>query len=415
MNANDCIERFLTYLRIRTDQPTPDYGTAIQFLSSVGRAFDLACQTVLIAPGKPALLMTLKGQDPSLPSVFLNSHMDVVPAFPVRPLKCLQLRNNRILLKEFWNCDPFSGHLDDDGKIYGRGTQDMKSVGMQYLEAIYRLKMQGVQLKRTIHICFVPDEEIGGVEGMRMFVEMEEFRRLNVGICLDEGLASEDDIYRIYYAERSVWWLRVIASGNAGHGSQFIENTAAEKLHYIIGKFFELRKQEKIKLMSNKTLSLGDVISVNLTILKGGIQQNVVPSHFVATFDMRVPPTVDFEALQRQLDQWLEEAGDDVRIEYIHKEQNKAMSPQSSDDPWWKAICNVFDQLGFKYRPAVFAGATDARYLRYKGIAAYGFSPIVQTPILLHDHNEYLHRDTYLKGIETYAHLIEALANVPPD
>ncbi|CDW52507.1 aminoacylase 1A [Trichuris trichiura] len=398
MSPSDSIERFLTYLRIRTDQPAPDYGAAIEFLSSVGKAFDLACQTVLIAQGKPAIVMTLTGQDPSLPSVFLNSHMDVVPAFP-----------------EFWKCDPFSGHLDYDGKIYGRGTQDMKSSvqSLRYLEAIHRLKMGGAQLKRTIHICFVPDEEIGGVEGMRALVEMEEFRRLNVGICLDEGLASEDDIYRIYYAERSVWWLRIIASGNAGHGSQFIENTAAEKL---VRKFFELRKQEKLKLMSNKNLSLGDVISVNLTILKGGIQQNVVPSHFVASKYVQLRsgsnlPTYLFKALQRRLNQWTEEAALLVKKEssFVHKRsdlQYKPMSPQSSDDPWWKTICNLFT---YSYSVASSIGR---QYLQ-KGIVAYGFSPIVQTPILLHDHNEYLHRDTYLKGIETYVHLIKALANVP--
>ncbi len=69
-----------------------------------------------------------------------------------------------------------------DGKIYGRGTQDMKSVGMsvpeiccsvcvdaeavdagiQYLEAIRRLRASGYQPQRTIHILFVPDEEVGG-------------------------------------------------------------------------------------------------------------------------------------------------------------------------------------------------------------------------------------------------------------
>uniref|UniRef100_A0A5S6QW05 N-acyl-aliphatic-L-amino acid amidohydrolase n=1 Tax=Trichuris muris TaxID=70415 RepID=A0A5S6QW05_TRIMR len=396
VDSADCIERFLAYLRIRTDQPLPDYESAVQFLTSVGSTFGLTCQTILIAPAKPAVVMTIEGQDPTLPSVFLNSHMDVVPAFP-----------------ELWKFDPFAGTMDDDGKIYGRGTQDMKSVGMQYLEAVHRLKLNGTRLMRTIHVCFVPDEEIGGVEGMKTFVEMEQFRRLNVGICLDEGLASEDDIYRIYYAERSVWWFTVIATGNTGHGSQFIENTAAEKLHHVIGRFLELRKQEKAKLMTNKMLTIGDVICVNLTILTGGVQQNVIPSKFVATFDMRVPPTVDFKALQCQLNQWLEEAGEGVRIEYIHKEENKSMSSQSPDDPWWKTICKVLDQLGFQYQPTVFAGATDARYLRYKGIAAYGFSPIIHTPILLHDHNEYLHRDTYLEGIDTYVHLIEALANVP--
>ncbi|KFD59722.1 hypothetical protein M514_06883 [Trichuris suis] len=57
---------------------------------------------------------------------------------------------------------------------------------MQYLEAASRLKHINVPLKRSIHICFVPDEEVGSTEGMGKFVETEEFRLLNVGLCLDE-------------------------------------------------------------------------------------------------------------------------------------------------------------------------------------------------------------------------------------
>ena len=48
-----------------------------------------------------------------------------------------------------------------NGDIYARGTQDMKSVGIQHIEAIYRLKVeQKMTFKRTIHLCFIADEEV---------------------------------------------------------------------------------------------------------------------------------------------------------------------------------------------------------------------------------------------------------------
>lgn len=50
-----------------------------------------------------------------------------------------------------------------------------------------------------------PDEEMGGRRGMRPFVETEEFRALNVGFGLDEGLASPTAEFAVFYAERSVW------------------------------------------------------------------------------------------------------------------------------------------------------------------------------------------------------------------
>lgn len=65
--------------------------------------------------------------------------MDVVPVF-----------------EEHWSHPPFAADIDENGRIYARGTQDMKSVGVQYLAAVRALKENGAKFKRTIHIMFVP-------------------------------------------------------------------------------------------------------------------------------------------------------------------------------------------------------------------------------------------------------------------
>lgn len=114
--------------------------------------------------------------------------MDVVPVFP-----------------ENWTYPPFSAHLDEDGKIYARGSQDMKCVGMQYLAAIRAMKRDGVTLKRTLLVVFVPDEEVGGKLGMRLFAKTEEFKKLNVGFSMDEGIAGPNDEFMLYYGERAIW------------------------------------------------------------------------------------------------------------------------------------------------------------------------------------------------------------------
>jgi acetylornithine deacetylase/succinyl-diaminopimelate desuccinylase-like protein len=63
-----------------------------------------------------------------------------------------------LILQEKWTHDPFSAHKDKNGNIFARGAQDMKCVGIQYLEAVRQLKSKGVQLRRTVHISFVPGE-----------------------------------------------------------------------------------------------------------------------------------------------------------------------------------------------------------------------------------------------------------------
>lgn len=121
--------------------------------------------------------------------------MDVVPVY-----------------RDKWTHDPFGAEIDSEGRIYARGAQDMKCVGTQYLGAIRSLQRQGFAPKRTIHVLFVPDEEIGGSLGMSVIVKSEAFRALNVAFALDEGIASANEQFPIYYAERSAWCKQQICS-----------------------------------------------------------------------------------------------------------------------------------------------------------------------------------------------------------
>jgi aminoacylase len=143
----------------------------VEFLKTLAKNLGFEFEVVVpVTPKKPIVIMTWRGTQPELKSIVLNSHMDVVPVF-----------------EEFWTHKPFSADIDDEGRIFARGSQDMKCVGMQYLGALRYFKRQGITFKRTIHITFVPEEEIGGVDGMRDFVHQDKFKQLNVGFSLDEG------------------------------------------------------------------------------------------------------------------------------------------------------------------------------------------------------------------------------------
>jgi len=61
----------------------------------------------------------------------------------------------------------------------------------------------------------------------------------------------------------------------------------------------------------------------------------------------------------------------------------------------------------------IFPAATDIRYIRKTGIPAFGFSPMNLTPVLLHDHDEYLNENVFIRGVEIYEALLEALTHVP--
>ena len=117
-----------------------------------------------------------------------------------------------------WNTDPFKPQ-EIDGKIYARGTQDMKCVCIQYILAIQELKKQKFKPYKDIILTFVPDEEIGGGEGMNLFLQKGFIDLECIEVALDEGLSNEKNAYSIFYGERTVNWFTVKSEGNIGHGS----------------------------------------------------------------------------------------------------------------------------------------------------------------------------------------------------
>nr|KAF6334782.1 aminoacylase 1 [Pipistrellus kuhlii] len=228
-----------------------------------------------------------------------------------------------------------------------------------------------------------------------------------------EGLANPTDAFTVFYSERSPWWVRVTSTGKPGHGSRFIEDTAAEKLHRVVGAVLAFREEEKQRLQANARLKLGAVTSVNLTKLEGGMAYNVVPATMSASFDFRVAPDVDLQAFEERLHGWCQAAGPGVTFEFVQKWTEPRITSTDDSDPWWAAFSGVCKDMSLTLEQEIFPAATDSRYLRAVGVPALGFSPMNRTPVLLHDHDERLHEAVFLRGIDIYTRLLPALASVP--
>lgn len=108
------VTRFRDYLRIPTVHPEPDYKPVADWLVKQGHEVGLQVEVHELSPGKHMVLMSWIGTEPALPSIQLNSHVDVVPAEADK-----------------WMYHPFSAEKTGNGDIFARGSQDMKCVGMQ--------------------------------------------------------------------------------------------------------------------------------------------------------------------------------------------------------------------------------------------------------------------------------------------
>ncbi|KAB0795469.1 hypothetical protein PPYR_12308 [Photinus pyralis] len=294
------VENFRRYLRIPSVHPNVDYEPCVNFLKEQAKDIGLAISVFRDVPKNPMVVLTWTGKEKSLPAIMLNSHMDVVP-----------------VIESMWTHKPFDAEIDENGNIYARGSQDTKCTGIQYLEAIRRMKLSGVELRRTVYVTFMPDEECGGGDGAQQYVKTENFKKLNIGFALDEGAGGTNNTLIVFYGEKRGWMFRIHCPGQAGHGSLLLDNTAGEKVRFILDKIYDFRATQKVK--ENEDKRTVRVTSINLTMIQGGVQNNVIPDEFSLVFDSRVPID-DFEEFERKLNQWCKDAGKDVWIENVRQD-----------------------------------------------------------------------------------------------
>jgi len=441
----NAIQSFIRIIQFETISATAsasgEYLACAQYikqqLSSIS-CFDEVFFLDESSKSSPVVVAKWTGIDETLPVLLFNSHYDVVPAE-----------------EDKWTVEPFSG-IRKDGRIYGRGTQDMKCVCIQYIEAIRKLQSIKPDFRpaRSIYLTFVPDEEIDGT-GMAAFLASKLYQSLpGIALALDEGLASMDDTLSVFYGERLPWWVDVTATGPPGHGSRFIENTAMEQIIQIANRAMDFREGQRAVLHGSKfnakhancnhavaakrrrlrkkergqCLTLGDVSSLNITTIQAGLKSgdryayNVVPSTASLSLDIRISPHMEPNDMKDLLDGWCQESsastekGYTCQWSFIDSEGQVAQSHSmtSTDvkvNPWYGVFANSLNRMGYKFETSVFPAATDSRFLRALNIRALGFSPMRNSEILLHENDEYLDESVFLEGIGVYVGLIESLAS----
>ncbi|PVU93537.1 hypothetical protein BB561_003213 [Smittium simulii] len=393
------VTRFRKYLQIKTVQPTPDYAACTEFLIEQAKEIGLEYQIHECVKGKPIVILKSIGTDSALKSVLFSSHTDVVPVF-----------------EDKWDYPPFAAERvkleNGDYNIYARGAQDMKVTGSAYLEALRNLKSSGKQHKRTIIALFAPDEEINSVEGMDMFVNTEEFKKLNVGFDIDEGGPSFNDETFFYTSERVTCPVAFTAYGNTGHGSQFIEGTAIEKIMPVMNEILQFRTKQHDIIKHYGPLEIlhqGEVTTANLTMLNGGTQVNVVPESYTATFDIRVTPNVDYNKFCKYLEDLA--AKNDVEIQFLDKATGNPVTEYSESDPFMASLQRTLKNHNKKPRHIIMPATTDARFIRRAGVPAVGINPMLNHKLLVHGNNEYAIESEFLAAITFYEDLMIELAN----
>ena len=89
---------------------------------------------------------------------------------------------------------------------------------------------------------------------MQAFLSSALYKSLpGIALALDEGLASMDDTYSLFYGERLPWWVDVTATGRTGHASRFVELTAVEQLIGVANRALAYRDGQQNLLHGTTT------------------------------------------------------------------------------------------------------------------------------------------------------------------
>ena len=396
------------YVRIQSVNPPADTRAAAALFQAELERNGLHPKVYTSGPdGQTNLVVRLPGRDRTKKALLLLNHFDVVPVDA-----------------KAWDVDPF-GAVIKDGYIWGRGTLDMKGIGVEQLTALIELKKSGMVPARDIVMLSTADEESSGVRGIQWMLANHP-EEIDCEYVLDEGgmgtrdmLAPDKLVFGVSVGEKQVLWLRVRARGVAGHGSQPIPDNANLILLEALRKALDLpagaRPNPVIEQMrssigefaKNKFTSAIQRNTMSLTTLSSGVgspaKVNVIPSTAEATLDCRLLPGENPAEFISGIKARINDPR--VSIEMINTPVDAGAS--RSDTPVFAAIRKAVlaQHPDAIVTPMFVPFGTDSVYLRKRGVIAYGLTPMVldaATAATMHSDRERIPVAEFRTGIRIF-------------
>ncbi|TFD78045.1 M20/M25/M40 family metallo-hydrolase [Cryobacterium sp. Sr8] len=346
------------------------------------------------APGRTSVVARVKGRDSSKGALVVHGHLDVVPADPAN-----------------WSVDPFGGVIKD-GLLWGRGAVDMKNMDAMMLASLQDILGAGKEPARDLVVAFFADEEAGGVFGSHYLVDThpELFAGATEAISEVGGYSitlGGKRAYLLQTGEKALIWIKLVARGQAAHGSRLIHDNAITRLAEAVAKVG--RREWPIRLTDTTTQLLGELARIldvdpqrvgpdelalatgtasgfiqaslrtttNPTLLRAGYKHNVIPDLAEAFIDIRSLPGEEDAVLAEVA----ELVGPDIEIVIIHRDIG--LETEFSG-PLVDAVVATLGQHdpGAPVLPYLLSGGTDNKALSKLGIKGYGFAPLKLPPEL---------------------------------
>ena len=291
-------------------------------------------------------------------TIALNAHGDVVPP------------------GEGWTHGPYGGEIEG-GKIYGRATAVSKGDFASFSFAVRALESLGASLKGSVELHFTYDEEFGGEVGPGWL--------LRKGLTRPDLMIAAGFSYQVVVAHNGCLQLEITVHGEMSHAA--IPDSGVDALQaatHSLNALYALNAQ--YKLVHSKVNGITHPY-LNVGLISGGTNTNVIPGKVVLKLDRRMIPEEDPVQVEAALRATIEQAarsfnpprgGRDVKVEVKRMLLARALTPLPGNAPLVEALQRNGQAVFGEPIPAVGTPLyTDVRLYGEAGIPGviYGAGP----------------------------------------
>ena len=332
---------------------------------------------------RPNIVATLKGTGGGR-SLLLNGHTDVIPVGD----------------GEGWTNNPWSATIKE-GRLYGRGSCDMKSGVASHVLAVQYLKELGLTPKGDVYINIVIDEEVSGHGTLDTVMR---------GYKADAGISGETSDLHVQPACIGRIWFEIEVQGKpAGVQQRYLGISAITLGNKVAAAVQELED----KRVATVTHPLYPSAIDSLPCLIGSFQAGTYPSAFPATALLKgsigTVPGEDHEGVKQSLvdkiaecaagDPWMKDHPPVVR--FVGYDAQASEIPR--DHPIVDTVSRTYTELtGNKPIISGRQGAADTRFLNeYADTPTVIFGP--GSTAVMHSDDEYVSIDDYITSIKVMA------------
>ncbi|TFD37312.1 M20/M25/M40 family metallo-hydrolase [Cryobacterium sp. TMT2-10] len=388
---------------------------AAEYVAANLRGLGLSPELFDPEPGRTSVVVRVPGRDRSRGALVVHGHLDVVPADP-----------------DNWSVDPFAGVIKD-GLLWGRGAVDMKNMDAMILASLQDILGAGSEPARNLVVAFFADEEAGGVLGSHHLVDTrpELFAGATEAISEVGGYSitlGGRRAYLLQTGEKALIWIKLVARGDAAHGSRLIHNNAVTRLAEAVAKVG--RRNWPIRLTDTTSQLLAELARVlgvdpqrvgpdelalatgtasgfiqaslrtttNPTVLQAGYKHNVIPDRAEALIDIRTLPG-DEDAVLAEVAALV---GPEIEIVIMHRDIGLETE---FGGPLVDAVVETLGRHdpGAPVLPYLLSAGTDNKALSTLGIKGYGFAPLklpadLDFPAMFHGVDERVPLDALVFG-----------------